>query len=314
MTAPGFFTQIQGFANMNYCILDVELGDLNSDGYLDAVLVDYTINGWNLIMLNDGTGHLVVTSNPIPSKLDTYAELGDLDGDGDLDLFVVSGGFDIGTIRIWKNDGTGIFSQASDFDNSYEHIGVALGDLDGDGDLDAFTTGWYNTYNKVWLNDGSGAFTESQAIPHTNTYAPLLGDLDDDGDLDVYLSNTTYENPYPDEVWLNDGNGLFTDSDQRLETVSSAIPALGDLDADGDLDVYLSGSFDEPASDEVWKNDGTGTFSLFHTMDENYPGGIRHPWRSGQRWRPGCLRHKRFKSLWISGLPERWLESSNATT
>jgi hypothetical protein len=270
----GTFTDIQDIPYLSSCPLDANLGDLDGDGDLDAVLIDYNIHGLNRILLNNGNGHFTESINPIPGQFDTYGELGDLDGDGDLDLFVVSGGFETGSIRVWKNNGLAFFTMASDFDTVYEHTGVALGDLDADGDLDAFTTGWGNTYNKVWLNDGSGAFSEAQVIPDTNTYYPLLGDLNGDGYLDAYLSNGAYPADFPDEVWLNDGTGHFTDSGQHLETVSSAIPALGDLDADGDLDVYISGSYDFADQDEVWTNDGTGNFSMFSTVDENYPGGF----------------------------------------
>jgi uncharacterized membrane protein len=154
-------------------------------------------------------------------------------------------------------------------------MGISLGDLDGDGDLDAFTTGWNNSYNKVWLNDGKGVFLEAQAIPNANTVSVQLGDLDGDGDLDAYLANyMSDDTDLPDQVWLNNGKGQFTDSGQSLETVVSPFPALGDLDADGDLDVYLSGEPDGAAPDEVWANNGAGAFSLFRIVDENYWGGF----------------------------------------
>ena len=270
----GTFTEVQSFDHALYCLTDVDLGDLDGDGDLDAFLANYDPPGSSYFLINDGDGNFTISAKTLPSEHAGYAELGDLDGDGDLDIFIASGGFYPGSLWVWKNDGIGSFTLASNFDAGYEHTGVALGDLDNDGDLDAFTTGWYNTYNKVWLNDSSGAFSEAQVVPNTNTYSVLLGDLNGDKYLDAYQSNTIYETEFPDEVWLNDGTGHFTDSGQHLEAVSSAIPALGDLDADGDLDVYISGSFTVAAPDEVWTNDGTGTFSLFSTVDENYPGGF----------------------------------------
>jgi N-acetylneuraminic acid mutarotase len=264
------FTGVQSFDHTLYCLTDADLGDLDGDGDLDAILIDLSNPGSNLVMSNDGTGHFTQSANMV-SHNDTYGELGDLDGDGDLDFFVASGGFYAGTLNVWKNDGAGVFTLWQDFDTAYEHIDVALGDLDNDGDLDAFTAGWDNTYNKVWMNDGTGIFTETQVITNANTYGVQLGDLDGDGDLDAYLASTTIgiEN-LPDEVWLNDGTGLFTDSSQRLDTVFSGLPALGDLDADGDLDVYLAGEAYAIQPDEVWANDGTGTFTLFRTVDESH--------------------------------------------
>jgi FG-GAP-like repeat/Bacterial Ig-like domain/Kelch motif len=269
----GWFTLVQSFS-FSTCFLDVELGDLDGDGDLDALLIDYWSTG-NKVLWNNGDGTFTDSGQSIWSQDDTYAELGDLDGDGDLDFLVASGGFGFGTLRVWENDGHGIFSLAHDFDTAYSHMGVALGDLNGDSALDAFTTGWNNSYNKVWLNDGTGVFSEAQVISNTNTVSVQLGDLNGDGALDAYLVNMNADNSnLPDEVWLNDGTGHFTDSGQSLETVFAPMPALGDLDADGDLDVYLSGEPFIPAQDEVWANDGVGNFSLFRTVDENYPGGL----------------------------------------
>lgn len=272
--ALGTFTEVQSFNHINYCLLDVDLGDLDGDGDLDAFLTDYDTPGSNFILSNDGTGYFTITE-AFPAHNEGYSALGDLDGDGDLDIFTATGGWSPGTLHVWKNNGAGNFTLASDFGSAFERTGLALGDLDDDGDLDAFTAGWNDTYNEVWLNDGNASFTLIQAIPNASTYTPILGDLDGDGDLDAYLSNVTYGLVnLPDEVWLNDGMGNFIDSGQRQETVAGAIPALGDLDADSDLDVYLSGDFNIADQDEVWVNDGAGVFTLLTTVDENNAGGF----------------------------------------
>jgi hypothetical protein len=75
------------------------------------------------------------------------------------------------------------------------------------------------------------------------------GDLDEDGDLDVFVSNMDW----PNEVWLNDGNGIFIDSGLRLGEGSdmSGKPSLADLDGDGDMDAFI-GTFTSGA--QVWFN------------------------------------------------------------
>jgi hypothetical protein len=87
-------------------------------------------------------------------------------------------------------------------------------------------------------------------------YSVALGDLDGDGDLDVYLA---YVGSQPDAVWINDGNGTFTNSGQALASGSSYSVALGDLDSDGDLDAFVANHFGQPNT--VWTNDGTGIFT-----------------------------------------------------
>lgn len=141
--------------------------------------------------------------------------------------------------------------------------GVDLGDLDGDGDFDAFIA-LYGA-NTVWLNDGLGALLDSgQELGAESSTAVVLGDLDGDHDLDAFVGNRESFIGAPDMVWLNDGNGLFSLSAQRLaEQVSMAI-ALGDVDGDHDLDAFVAACGPGfPATDMniLWLNDGKASFS-----------------------------------------------------
>ena len=133
--------------------------------------------------------------------------LGDVDGDGDLDAFVVND--DSGEIssEVWLNDGKGVFTQKTqelDFGN-----GLDMGDLDNDGDMDIFIVG-LEEEGQIWLNDGSGIFTDSgQRLGEVGGWDVSLGDIDADGDLDAFIAHTD-----ANTVWLNDGAGIFQDSSQ----------------------------------------------------------------------------------------------------
>jgi len=148
--------------------------------------------------------------------------------------------------------------------------GVTLGDLDGDGDLDAYL--WSEVApNEVWLNSGTGAFSDSdQRLSdgvdlHTSDVA--LADLDGDGDLDAFVANYGFSNGRRyNSVWFNDGDGLFTNSGQKLGDAESRAVAIGDLDGDGDLDAFVANSdvifiSGYRPRNPVWLNDGDGTFT-----------------------------------------------------
>ncbi|MFT5327613.1 MAG: hypothetical protein ACI8P0_005505 [Planctomycetaceae bacterium] len=116
---------------------DVVIGDLNGDGSTDAFLSNPTahIPIVKSVLFNDGTGGLIAgdhVQSDFLAGVEAHA-LGDLDGDGDLDVFVAGGGTDN---RVLINDGFGGF-QDSGQPAGLSGRDVALGDLDGDGDLDA---------------------------------------------------------------------------------------------------------------------------------------------------------------------------------
>ena len=130
---------------------------------------------------------------------------------------------------------------------------VALGDLDGDGDLDAFLGN--SGGNTVWFNNGNGLFVDSaQVLGTAATVAVHLFDADGDGDLDAWATNGN-GGVEATQVWLNDGNGGFTDSGWALPSMSSAKSAMANLDTDADLDIFLV-SFD--GDHQVWLNQQSG--------------------------------------------------------
>ncbi|MDJ0714016.1 MAG: FG-GAP-like repeat-containing protein, partial [Prochloraceae cyanobacterium] len=268
---------------------DVELGDLDGDGDLDAIDVDYS--GLKTVWLNDGSGNFTDSGQDFFSFYNSFystnivsddVELGDLDGDGDLDVMVAnyidspsSRDFNIDYLdlgnEVWLNDGSGNFTESRQrFRGLFNTQDVELGDLDGDGDLDAIVASGSTLaldkvryqVNTVWLNDGLGNFTDGignftdsgQALGTSKSFDVELGDLDGDGDLDAFFANYIQANT----VWLNDGSGNFTDSGQALGSSYSLDVELGDLDGDGDLDAMVANN---SKANTVWLNDGNGNFT-----------------------------------------------------
>jgi uncharacterized protein (TIGR02145 family) len=232
--------------------MGVSLGDLDGDGDLDAFIVSWDEPG--KVWLNDGDGTFRDTGQSLGDAGGWDVALGDLDGDGDLDALVARDRAN----TVWLNDGTGIFADTDQRLGETYSAAAGLGDLDGDGDLDALTVGW-DEPGKVWLNDGTGAFTDSgQALTprHIHIHGMTLGDVDSDGDLDAFMAGA------PNQIWFNDGgvqggtSGVFHQSEQRLDSLAGDTVALGDLDGDGDLDIYLAVGDRTGSDDKVWLNDG----------------------------------------------------------
>jgi hypothetical protein len=136
---------------------DMALGDVDNDGDLDAVITNghfETTSYPALVLTNDGTGQFSDRGQRLSAVRNAGIGLGDLDGDGDLDL-VLSDYME--SNQIWLNDGGGQFADSGfkfGKDQFYRHIHLV--DLDGDSDLDIFlaTFGINQGPNEIWFNLG----------------------------------------------------------------------------------------------------------------------------------------------------------------
>lgn len=203
--------------------------------------------------------------------------VGDLDGDGDLDVLGAFGG--MGGLRpveqppaVFFNDGAARFRRV-ELRPTGNGINGRLGDVDGDGDLDLLFANLSGPENRLFLNDG-GSFREDTAFPGRDpSYDADFVDVDGDGDLDVFSlrigSPEGVAVDGPEQLWLNDGRGGFVDARDRLphdlRDVHDHDFAHGDLDGDGLPDVVivvdnLSEGFGS-ARNRLWMNQGGGRFA-----------------------------------------------------
>jgi len=188
------------------------------------------------------------------------ASLGDVDGNGFLDLVVAN--YEQRN-RLYTNDGTGVFSGDYIGSESDKSTAIALGDVDGDGDLDVVVANDSQT-NKLYLNNGSGVFSAAGINIGRETDASTsvaLGDVDADGDLDLLVGNNLVTN----KLYLNDGNAVFSDAGVSFSSAVDATTciALADVDADGDLDLMVgnAGGASADKRNKLYRNDGKGDFS-----------------------------------------------------
>lgn len=256
---------------------------MNGDGFQDLITYPFRI------LINDRNGHFpyIPAWHPFVLGGDHFKiQTADIDQNGTLDLFISgsqrANGLFAGTTMAFMNvsyDPTNPSQGYFSFErkilfspsevplqgniSSMKPNGVSIGDLNNDGMPDVIfinsAKGAVATStSSVTLNNGSGTMLYSQAISDAEDIA--LGDLDNDGDLDLYLARSGNQ---PDEVWLNDGNGIFTNSGQQLGTDDSINSAMADLDGDGDLDIVTTNNnITQNSPHRVWINDGTGFLTL----------------------------------------------------
>ena len=260
----------------------VLLGDLNGDARLDAFItgccsmlslkesgeVDFYIPSYAWAWINatqpgSRAAGKVIDLSSLGDLRMRDAALGDLDGDGDLDLFaavlspkVDSGGEPGG--RVMLNDGAGHFTDSGQRLGEEEALSVALGDVDADGDLDALLGTASGAV--LWVNGGGnghaqpGIFNASpQRLSSGAVPFAFLADFDVDGDLDALTGGRRSAG-----LWLNDGQGAFTRSSRRFPYSPRYGLAVGDFNGDALPDIFTASY--PPRAYNVWLNAGGGEF------------------------------------------------------
>ena len=276
--------------------------DFDGDGDPDLFWGDYFESGLLYIENTGSCDQPNLRSRPVPFPPDDPIEtsgynaptFGDLDGDGDRDLLLgviggaynplttsadnlyylenVDGGWELRTRRFLPGIDVG------------EESVPALVDLDRDGDRDLLVANKIDPDERTtsvmrrWENVGTAGDPEwrrAGSLPMRGDYqyAPAFGDLDGDGDPDMVLADwrdelTWYRNEGPGEG----GWDRFAVADSALVTLtrgSHSVPALGDVDDDGDLDLFVGES---SGALNFYRNVGTPTDPEFELVSDEFRG------------------------------------------
>jgi hypothetical protein len=189
------------------------------------------------------------------SKLSGGAALEDFDNDGDIDIMTTSWGTS-DQILYYRNNGDGTFTDATaqtGLTGITGGLNMFDADYDNDGLPDVFITrgAWMGLFGKqpssLLHNNGNGTFSdvtiESGLLHYRPTEAAAWGDFNNDGWLDLFVGNETTFESTPCELYMNNGNGTFTNvAKETGMNMTGMVKAVswGDYNNDGLIDLYIS--------------------------------------------------------------------------
>ncbi|NJX16346.1 FG-GAP-like repeat-containing protein [Tamlana crocina] len=207
-----------------------------------------------------------IQNSGVPPVGQGATDMADVDGDGDLDLFVTGNNLGVYIAKLYLNDGNGIFSESAS--NVFKGASVSTAhffDADNDNDMDIIYMGVNNTYSRVaklYLNDGNGGFTEDTQNAFTGMSRGDIttGDIDGDNDVDLLLSGEIGATGLTN-LYLNNGSGIFTLAITPFPNVSVSNCKFHDIDHDNDLDFFITGYDGNEYISKYFFNNGSGTFT-----------------------------------------------------
>jgi hypothetical protein len=202
----GFFSDGSAarlFPNRNGDFVAVSVADVDVDGDVDVFVA--MSSGANKLYINSGRGFFNETSadrgvsSMAVGVVPRGTAVGDVDGDGDVDVYVCGNG----SMRLFRNNGTGGFADvllaADAVAPGVTVVGAAFGDVDLDGDVDLFAAFASPSTSMLLLNNGSGGFGSSGLSMSVSGAASLV-DTDSDGDSDLDVPSVGYKNPNPGQL------------------------------------------------------------------------------------------------------------------
>ena len=220
-------------------------GDYNNDGFLDLFVTDFMETKHNLLYKNNGDGTFTrdltaaVVLTPAKSISPSWV---DFDSDRDLDLFISNYG---NANALYENKGNGVFellSSSAVTQTIGNSTGASWADVDNDQDLDLFVSYASHENNEFFLNNGDGTFTSQSNIitsAENDSHGSTFADFNNDGLIDLFVTNDAHG---ANNFYTNLGNGNFVEfeTDLAKDLENSFGTATGDIDNDGDADLFVA--------------------------------------------------------------------------
>ena len=265
----------------------VAAGDFDNDGDVDLYIVG-TDDAPNALYVNDGTGKFHDIASEVGVDFFHWGSgpaFGDIDGDGDLDLFVgaVEGDpFYLLENRVIGDDAENRFVDITDEAGLLLHsdsvVSAMFADYDQDGLLDLFFTHWgdrrqvNNDTETLWRNEGASFFTNMSTSLGISTdlveegveltLTTNLFDVSGDGLPDLLVAADGNES----QTYIYNGSTFVNSTDRRVIRDQSGMgAAVGDYDNDGDFDWFVTSIYDlhvggSAFGNRLYQNNGQGFF------------------------------------------------------
>lgn len=213
-----------------------------------------------------------LVSHSLPQVNHGDTALGDFDGDGDLDVFLIGIEDGQAITALYRNEGDAVSDESTTF--QFEDAGVsfhalffgsgAWGDYDADGDLDLAVFGSrtanrpYDPVTLLFENDRGELRQSDLELRGYHSGDVAWSDYDNDGDLDLLVGGVRLDGGSGATLYRNDADG-FAESDAELPGLAHGSVEFGDADGDGDQDIAIGGLAADGIYADVYEN-GDGTF------------------------------------------------------
>ena len=235
------YTVKDGLGGGRTALFGLKVADFTGDRRLDALVLHAFAESPSLLFERSGDGFLqrrirLARADPTGGNGCQGLAVGDLDGDGDLDVVCGHRG-DYGP-WICFNDGKGNFTPTCMGDWG-AHDDIELADMDNDGDLDIVDSGpvdgWAG-HSAIYWNAGDGTFPQRTLFHNVPEHHGIsLADIDRDGDVDIALG---IGRPDPAVVYRNEGNHRFV-LHARFKPHTNVV--LADLDGNAIPELITNG-------------------------------------------------------------------------
>ncbi len=255
----------------------VDFGDFNNNGFPDLFYSGYPVGvpggtGGSFLYLNANGDSLVLAESAFLDLGNSTVNIVDVNNDGNLDIFV-SGQFEIGDFqaRLYYGAGDGTFTESAFAFSGFSGTWSDWADFNKNGLKDLIICGRVvedsSQVSRTFLykNLGNDQYELVETIiPGVSNGTVSWGDYNNNGYPDLFITGTFASGVYIAKLFKNLGNETFQEITGNFQGVRYSSVQWGDYDADGDLDLLVTGSSSNETTSfvRIYRNDGNDNFAV----------------------------------------------------